>query len=324
MDVRKGDNTLDLSRLPEILGYAKQCTNLLTLENPNEYDCTGGDWVTLLKQWVQELYKDVMADSQLKSKPILAPSYCRGDSAQQVGDISAYVTKGNMHSYPGGNPPTTGLSQNMGNAKLNAGSAALITATETGYHSALNKTSTWDQPGISDTAGGKYFPRLHFEYWNSGVERTYCYELLDQWDDPTKNNSESDYGLIHYDWSYKPAAVALKNIFTILADPGASFNPGSLDFNLTGTLTNIHWSLLQKRDGSYYLSIWQEVNSFDQNTKKDITNPSVPVNVAINSTGLSGAQLYRPLQGTQPIQTFSSLTNIALQVPDEVLILRVK
>jgi len=276
-----------------------------------------------LKQWVQELWKEVQADSQLKSVPVLAPSFCRGDSASQLGDLSEFVSKGNMHSYPGGNPPTTGLSGNMNGAKLVAGSA-LITATETGYHSALNKTSTWDQPGISDTAGGKYFPRLHFEYWNAGVERTYCYELLDQWDDPDKNNSESDYGLIHYDWTYKPAAVALKNVFHILADSGDSFNPGSVDFALTGNTTNVHWSLLQKRDGSYYLSLWQEVNSFDLNTKKDITNPSVAINVTINGGGFSGAQLYRPLQGDQPIQNFTSLQNIALQVPDEVLILRIK
>jgi len=146
---------------------------------------------------------------------------------------------------------------------------------------------------------------------------------LDLWND--KTDSQANYGLVRYDWTYKPAAVAIKNLFIILSDSTSNFAGGSLDFDFKGNLTNIHWSLLEKKDSSFYIIIWQEVNSFDLQTQKDINNSYVAVNVTLNTNGYTQGQVYRPLYGFLPIQSFnnaSGLKNIQLEVPDEVLILR--
>jgi len=42
----------------------------------------------------------------------------------------------------------------------------------------------------------------------------------------------------------------VKNLITLLKDPGAEFSPASLNFTITGGDANLKHSLLQKRDGS--------------------------------------------------------------------------
>jgi len=155
------------------------------------------------------------------------------------------------------------------------------------------------------------------------VERAYTYELLDQWTDPTNNNSEADYGLVRYDFSWKPAATNLANTISLLKDPGSSFTPSSLDFTINGNnLTNIHHTLLQKRDQSFWFAIWQEVNSFNTNTKQDINNAPIAVTLVINTSTITNAKLYQPSKGTNVIQSFSNVKNISFSVPDEILLLQ--
>jgi len=259
------------------------------------------------------MHDQVTKDSFLKNFPILAPSFCQPDSAPKLGSITSWVNKGNMHSYPGGREPSYGLSGFISYAKYNSGSEP-ITATETGYNNLVGSAY-----GISEHAAAKYFPRLHFEYFNYEIERTYGYELLDLYDDSTPLDH---YGLIRNDWSYKPAAIALKNLFVILTDTLSAWSPGNLDFDFKGNLTFIHWTLLEKKDQNFYLSIWQEIDSFDVETGKDITNPSIPLTVVLNQNGFISAQLYRPSNSTIAVANFTDLKNIQLQVPDEVIILR--
>jgi hypothetical protein len=62
----------------------------------------------------------------------------------------------------------------------------------------------------------------------------------------------------------KPAFHALRNLISILKDPGAPYYAGSLDFTLDSSF-NIGHLLLQKRDGKFYLVLWNQAQSYSYN-----------------------------------------------------------
>ena len=42
-----------------------------------------------------------------------------------------------------------------------------------------------------------------------------------------------------------------------------AFKPGALHYKLSGETTNVHSTLLQKRDGRFFLALWSEQPSWD-------------------------------------------------------------
>jgi hypothetical protein len=131
-------------------------------------------------------------------------------------------------------------------------------ATETGYHTCETCTAS---PGVSMQAQAKYLARLPLEYFNRGVFRASLYELLDEGTSTTSR--EDHWGLINYSGSVKPSFTTLKNLLALLDDPGVAFTPTRLNYSLAGALTSTHSVLLQKRGGTFYLVLWQEVSSYN-------------------------------------------------------------
>jgi len=118
------------------------------------------------------------------------------------------------------------------------------------------------------------------EYWNQPkIARTYLYELLDEGTD--YSNSEFAFGLVHADRvTVKPAFTGMANLISILQDPGSSFTPTSLEYTLTGAPSTVHRSLLQKRNGDYYVLLWNEVSVWS-GTTGDISNNPVPITLIV-------------------------------------------
>jgi hypothetical protein len=292
--------------------------SLETFEGMNEVDNTGGSgWTTKYKTFQQSLWNAVKNNATWRSTPVAATSLAHYYNAPQVGNVSAYMDYGNMHPYPGGGMPTNGLQLNITNFQLIAGSKPLI-ATETGYHNAVAATS--GQPGVSERASGKYYSRLFFEYFNAGVLRTYAYDLIN--DGTASTNSEHNFGLLRYDGSPKPQFTAIKNIIALLKDPGSTFTPAQLSYSLSGTNSNVHRTLLQKRDGRFYLVLWQEVNSWNISSKSDINVAPLTVTLQLGKAA-SSVKVYRPVSSTTPIAQFSATQKVSLSVPDEALIVEI-
>jgi len=231
-----------------------------------------------------------------------------------------------MHSYAGGNPPSQDLDTKWipetNSVVGNGNQAKPIMATECGYHTAIGNHDGL-QPGVSEKAQAKYIPRLYFEYFNRGIVRAYTYELLDEF--PANHNpvSEAFYGIIRHDGSHKPAYSAIKNLFSLLSDPGNSFTTGNLDYTLSGDLANVHHTLLEKRNHTFYLVFWLEVQSFDLKSITDIIVPPQNIKLSINTPVLliRWAQ-YQPNQQRGPISSGTS-TTISISVPDELLIVEI-
>lgn len=97
--------------------------------------------------------------------------------------------------------------------------------------------------------------------------------------------------------------------------------PGRLVYTLTpaGGVTTIHDLLLQKSDGTFWLLLWNEVESFDVTTG-DITNAAVSTSVAFTATRT--VTKYTPSTGTTG--TFVSTASAAtVNVLDEIIILKI-
>lgn len=233
----------------------------------------------------------------------------------------------NMHSYTfPDQPDSTRLAahivradQAANNCQTSANSPLPVYATETGYNTAPTATV---KPGVSELAQGKYTVRTFAEYWNQQkIARAYIYELLDEGTD--YSNSELAYGLVHADRvTLKPAFRGVQNLISILQDPGASFTPTPLEYVLTGAPSTVHRSLLQKRNGDYYLLLWNEVSVW--NAGADVSNNPVPVTLIVPG-GISNATTYTfAADGTAPPVTgvVSGGNSICLSVPDSMLIVR--
>ena len=304
----------------KIESMARMAGNALeSFEGPNEYDLSGvSTWAENLHEYQEDLYTSVKDSETTSDIPVLAPALAHHSNAEELGYLGAYLDYGNMHPYPDGElPASQRLSKNLSDTRKVSGDNPIV-VTETGYHNALS----WTGPhaGVSARAAGKYVPRTYLEYFNRGIERTFYYELMNPRPDPTNDDREKNFGLLRNDGSHKPAYTSLKNLIHLLEDPGPAFKTKSLDYSLTGETSRVHRTLLQKRDGSFYLVLWQERPSYDQGAKKDIAVPTQRVRLNLNQP-VSRTVTYLPNVSTSPKRRYVAPKRLTLNVPDHPLVI---
>ena len=297
---------------------------LLAIEGMNEPDTKPG-WVPRLREEQQRLYAAVKGNPATADLPVVVSSLANiRNSPGELGDLSAVLDFGNMHPYAAGQPPSRhwgwGLSMERALTearKVSAGKPLFVT--ECGYH---NKVNNPNHPGVSEAAEARYLPRLLFVYFDQpGLVRAYKYEFLDLKPDPGFTDMECHFGLVRTNGTPKPSFTALRNLIHLLADPGPTFTPGRLDVRLSGSTNTIRHTLLQKRDGTFWLALFQEVVSFDLKSKEDVAPAPAPVTLRFGQSARR-VRLFRPTQGTEPIRTETS-QELELKVPDEVLLVEI-
>jgi hypothetical protein len=339
---------LEFGQLSTMLNASSFQPRLAGLEGPNEYDVAGLDsvtWPLMLSLWQQGLWtlkNKGVNSSVLSPVPTIAPSMALGP--QHATPICAsecttqYCDYANMHSYPGGHMPTAGLQGNIfNNSLVVAGAGKMTWATETGYHTAVNFRGS-EQQGVDERTHGVYMPRLFFSYWNTGlVHRTYSYELLDQKPSPNFTDSESCYGLVRFDYTYKPAASHIKNMISLLQEKNyPTFTPGSISLDISALPPSalpksmpggagVGPVVLQKSNGRVYISLWQETDGYNITTQTPIPIAPVPTSIGLpdNGSGWAVANLYS-LNSTIPMAVFSPLpTNgyVPFTLSDEVTLI---
>jgi P pilus assembly chaperone PapD len=223
-------------------------------------------WLPRMKTYMQDTWKAVKGDPTTAGILVGSPSIEFGTTASALGDVSGIVEFGSIHPYPPWpNYPTY---QDRVAAYVDGMTPAYPGTpwwtTEAGYHTSQ---SCADRP-VSETAQGRYLPRMLLEYMKRGQVRVYNYELIDE--GTPDCDREHSFGILRLDGSPKPAFTALKNLLTLLDDPGASFTPGRLDYTVSGP-ASLHRRLLQKRDGTFWLALWLEVASYDTPTTATAT-----------------------------------------------------
>jgi hypothetical protein len=156
--------------------------------------------------------------------------------------------------------------------------------------------------GVTEAVQAIYSPRALMEYWNAGAARTYLYELADDVE-AGENPVDYHWGLLDSTGAVKPAFTALSNLVGLLADPGPTFTPAPLAGNIQGSAGSVHTALLGKRDGSYVVVVWNEVQSYD------FVN-NVPLNPAAQTVTLTLGKM--PISVS--VQQLDAAGNVAAKV----------
>lgn len=294
-------------------------------EGPNEWDVQpqlqyeGKSFPEGLRNYQTDLYKAIKSDPATAKIAVLTPSLAFPSNAPALGYLQS-ASVGNMHSYAGGNIPSQDLDNKwLPGTRTVAGDEKPIVATECGWHNAVDDPHA-SQPGISELASAKYIPRLYLEYFNRGVQRAFVYELINQRPD---GGQENNFGLLRADGAPKPAFTAVKNLVALLQGSDANLQPQTLNYRFTGNLTDLHHTLLQKRDDTFELLLWQEVPSFDLQKKTDLQPPARQITVSF-PTALKQSSTYDPLTSTEPIDRSTDVSQLQLQVPDHPILIELQ
>jgi hypothetical protein len=299
---------------------------LFAVEGQNEPD--GGNktnWVERIREEQGRLYAAIKANAETREIPVVVSSLANlRDSPGRLGELTSVIDFGNMHPYAAGQPPSKhwgwGLSMDraIAEARKVSGDKPIL-VTECGYH---NRVENRGHPGVTETAEGKYLPRLLFVYFNRGMTKAYKYEFLDLKPDPLFTDMEKHFGLVRTNGTPKPSFLALKNLIHLIADPGPVFQPSVLDFHLTGATNQIHHTLLQKRSGSFWLALFQEAVSYDVKERRDLVVEASPVTLTLQKP--ARIRIFRPNQSMEPTQAANVANKIKLEVPDEVLLVEIE
>ena len=235
--------------------YANAPDSIEAFEGPNE---DNGDVGPTLTNFMQLLHDTVRGNPATANTVIYGPTVTTLGAVASIGDLSAYADFGNMHDYY--NPlfpetPAYGgfffncgaygtMSFNICLAQLDIPNRPVV-STETGYVSGT----------VSDTAIGRYIPRILFEHLHNNVPRTYLYEFVDEVNSP-------NYGLVKEDFTPKPVYSSLKNLMGLFQDNNFA-TPGKLALTLSGDTANVQHTTFQKSDGTWLVAIWLGVSSSD-------------------------------------------------------------
>jgi hypothetical protein len=176
---------------------------------------------------------------------------------------------------------------------------ASMAATETGY-------STWKY-GQSERMQARYMPRIFLENFRLGIKRTYSYELVDEFVDPTGDNREAHFGLIRQDLTPKPAYFAIQSLLNAIGDPAPRSNElAGLRYELEVDAPDgydpryLHHVAFEKGDGSVVLALWHEVSGDDttglnatpRRAIREVSHPPMSVTLKLASgSGISNVKM---------------------------------
>jgi hypothetical protein len=286
------------------LGFVSQLASegiLDYLEGGNEeddaYPTSLGNTLAITAQFQQQVYA---LGHQLGLKVInmsfgsgwTAANNWAGDYGK-VGNLSADTDYANAHTYPNvGQGIGWSIDRLNGLANMAAASRPVIT-TEIG----------WDEnQGFSQRDVARFTLQAALDGIKYGDVRTYFYALFD--------DGSGNFGLMNQDGTAKPAGLALHNLTTLLADTGTtagSFTPGSLNYTLSTTDDTV---LMEKSDGTWWLSVWNE-------------DVGAHTDTLTLSTAATQIRLFDPLTGTSAIQTVSNTGTFTFTVPDHPVIVEI-
>jgi len=248
------------------------------VEPQNEYNASRDEqWPTRLSAEQKLLYRTVREYPDFAGIAVLGPALNFASYYATLGRLDEYEDAGNLHNYPCNlNPGTTklhfGIATNHAQIRESTPSKPIWT-TETGYG---DNMTLEPQCGLADETIAVYVPRMVAERWLLGEPRTYFYQLADM----PSDRRFGQLGLLTADGTPKPQFVALRSMLQLLADPGNAFVPTPQRFEVT-PLPDLRELALQKRDGSYELLLWREIESADPRTSAPLEIAPLEASVTV-------------------------------------------
>jgi Ca2+-binding RTX toxin-like protein len=295
--------------------------SIVGIEGPNEvnnwpvsYKGLSGEAAALAYQ--KDLFAAVNADPLLKNIPVL------GFTGYTVASSNDYTT---IHTYAkDGDQPFSWLQRESGN-QMGADPGKPLTVTEIGYHTSLTADTNGGWEGVDEATQAKLLLNTLMDGAFLGSKGTFIYQLLDAYSDPGGADQEKHFGLFRLDYTPKPAATAIHNLTEILSDDGATqatFNPGALNYSISGLPSTARSYLTEKSDGSYQIIIWNEPDIWNQTTDTAIQAGTTNVNVNLGGT-FGAVQVYDPLTGNAPVKTLSNVSSLSVGVVDHPIVINI-
>lgn len=184
--------------------------------------------------------------------------------------------------------------------------------------------------GVDQTTQARYDLRFLFDAPIQTVARTYLYNLQDYPPViPASTNFNNYFGLFQNNGTStvipKVAATALQNLTTILErNPagGVLQVPGTLAYTLSGMPSDAYSLLLEQPGGVYDLLLWQDGTSWNPATGQEISLGSHSVTVTLPTA--AAVNVYDPITGSNPTQTFSSGASVTVTLGDDPIIVEIE
>ena len=320
----------------DFLANSVGAQNLSGIEGANEYSNPSSrpaDWAAQLRSFQQWLYDTVKSIPALSSVPVVAPSIWGRLTWDYValGNLEPKIDRGCLHYYTAGRRPSIAGSPSSRNALGENGTfyymadairEAKVLAPNKGMyiteygHPINGPNSPLSGYIITETAAAKYLPRGLLDAFGNGIQKTNIYSLID-------DVKRSKYhGLLDGTLRRRLTFYAVKNMMTLFADSATTFSPGTLDYSLSNLSGTIKQQLFQKSDGTFLLSLYQDVDSYDRLNKRDAI--IAPVSVGLSLSQSASISLYTPSIGAAATKIVSGVTSLTIPVGDHVTVVAIK
>lgn len=181
---------------------------------------------------------------------------------------------------------------------------------------------------VSELVQAKYLGRLVFEGFNRSFVRVFLGGITDRPESEQPQNQlrivrfgapvsgfPSEDGLTRFDGTPKPSFMAIRNLIALLADPGAAFTPGGLTYRIDGAPESLHHTLLQKRNGTFFLALWHEVPSTD-------AKASIPITVRFPSS-VAQVTTFVPQDSRDAVNQLKEVSALAIDIGDQVTLVQI-
>jgi hypothetical protein len=280
-----------------------------TNNNPVRYRGAGGTRAALAYQ--RDLYRAVHSFRLLRHAAVYY--YTGFDIATTLTGLADFA---NCHPYSyQGAEPAARIAAEFGKQFTMAPPYPKV-ITEAGYFDVPTAPN-----GVDDATQAKDTLNLYLDAFAQGVTLTYVYQLLSAYPDA---GSDTQAGLFRIDHRPKPAATAIHNLTTILADSGRGrFQPALLDYSVAAMPLTGHSLLLEKSSGVFDIVLWSEPANWDDGRHQPIDTPPAPVTVTL--TGAAGTiAVYDPTVGSAPIERARDVTALVVGLSDHPLIIEVR
>ncbi|PZU06192.1 hypothetical protein, partial [Sphingomonas sp.] len=296
---------------------------VIAIEGQNEVDLFGtnyaGDTTMTAAIAVQKLlYTGVKANSVLADVAVYNLAMGREANYAALGDLSAYSDYANAHFYAGAASDVATRYANSVTLASSVSPREGYVVTETGFTTSTAATGV----SVDELAQAKMTLTGLLMAYADGSAMSYVYQLLDT---PTFVNTvasspeaETAFGLFKADGSPKLAATTLHNFTSLLNASGGGAVNGT--YQIQGLGSDGHSLSVDKAAGGSDLVIWRNVSSYSTATNSAVTVAPEQVTITFSSVQ-AHVYVYNPLNGLEPIASYSNVSSITLPVSDTPLVI---